>query len=51
MKSPIDGVPAAARRPHRCPANAAEDCLYRNCLIHMKDIYVFVQQAGSLMPP
>ncbi len=50
MKSPIDGVPAGrAPRLHRCPANAAEDCLYRNCLIHMKDIYVFVQQGGSLM--
>lgn len=35
--------------PNRCPAIAAEDCLYRNCLIPMKDIYVFVQQAGSLM--
>ena len=35
--------------PNRCPANAAEDCLYRNCLIPMKDIYVFVQQGGSLM--
>lgn len=35
--------------PNRCPAIAAEDCLYRNCLIPMKDIYVFVQQGGSLM--
>lgn len=35
--------------PNRCPAIAAEDCLYRNCLIPMKDIYVFVQQSGSLM--
>jgi hypothetical protein len=35
--------------PNRCPAIAAEDCLYRNCLIPMKDIYVFVQQRGSLM--
>jgi len=35
--------------PHRCPAIAAEDCLYRNCLIPMKDIYVFVQQGGRLM--
>lgn len=34
---------------NRCPAIAAEDCLYRNCLIPMKDIYVFVQQRGSLM--
>lgn len=33
--------------PDRCPAIAAEDCLYRNCLIPMKDIYVFVQQGGS----
>ena len=35
--------------PNRCPAIAAEDCLYRNCLIPMKDIYVFVQQGGSLL--
>lgn len=35
--------------PDRCPAIAAEDCLYRNYLIPMKDIYVFVQQGGSLM--
>lgn len=35
--------------PNRCPAIAAEDCLYRNCLIPMKDIYVFVQQGGSLV--
>jgi len=34
--------------PNRCPAIAAEDSLYRNCLIPMKDIYVFVQQGGSL---
>lgn len=35
--------------PNRCPAIAAEDCLYRNCLIPMKDIYVFVQQGGRLL--
>ena len=35
--------------PNRCPAIAAEDCLYRNCLIPMKDIYVFVQQGRRLM--
>lgn len=35
--------------PTRCPAIAAEDCLYRNCLIPMKDIYVFVQQGRSPM--
>ena len=34
--------------PNRCPAIAAEDSLYRNCLIPMKDIYIFVQQGGSL---
>jgi hypothetical protein len=34
---------------NRCPAIAAEDCLYRNCLIPMKDIYVFVQRGGSLV--
>ncbi|EKS40419.1 hypothetical protein HMPREF9696_00870 [Afipia clevelandensis ATCC 49720] len=35
--------------PTRCPAIAAEDCLYRNRLIPMKDIYVFVQQGRSPM--
>lgn len=34
--------------PNRCPAIAAEDSLYRKCLIPMKDIYIFVQQCGSL---
>jgi hypothetical protein len=50
MKSPMNGVPTGNAKRQTGPAIAAEDCLYRNCLIPMKDIYVFVQQGRPLIP-
>jgi hypothetical protein len=48
MKSPIDCVPFAEARRHTDAFLLRRKIACRNCLISMKDIYVFVQQCDGL---